>query len=122
MMTLLGVAIVNSSWEHIQVVSGRAVLGAIGRCIGSLFWRLTASSCAGKCVMGRIGSTFSKNIEPSAEAATPMSVETNIPGLDRPKRKLPISDRCCAPHPPCIDLIDPPGHPLSGRAHFWGQS
>jgi hypothetical protein len=47
-----------------------------------------------------------------------MSVEPNIPELDRTKRKLPISDRCCAPHPPCIGLIDPPGHPLSGRAHF----
>src|SRR5262249_4752105 len=55
------------------------------------------------------------------EAATPMSVETNIPELDRPKKESCISDRCCAPHPPCIDLIDPPGHPLSGRAHFWAR-
>jgi hypothetical protein len=47
-----------------------------------------------------------------------MSVETDYPELDLVKSALPISDRCCAPHPPCIDLIDPPGHPLSGRAHL----
>src|SRR5260370_39771361 len=84
------------------------------------FWPANRFELRGKMRHGphRVN-IFKKNIEPSAQAATPMSVETNIPDLDRPKKESCISDRCCAPHPPCIDLIDPPGHPLSGRAHFW---
>ena len=59
-----------------------------------------------------------KTLNPASPCRHQRLSEPASPEPDTPKRKFPISGRCCAPHPPCIDLIDPPGHPLSGRAHF----
>jgi hypothetical protein len=80
---------------------------------------------AGKCAVARGGSIFCKIFEPAAALAPPMDIKAGMAGANgmtrSGKKLLRNSGRCCAPHPPCTDLIVPPGHPLPGRdARFDG--
>jgi hypothetical protein len=64
------------------------------------------------------GQYFVKIFEPAAALAP--HIKADMAGANRltrsGKKLLRDSGRCCAPRPPCTDLIVPPGHPLPGRA------
>src|SRR5262249_53350993 len=115
MMTLLDAAMVNFPLGYIAgCIRIAGIAGTTPGEVHQLFFeRLNASSFVGKCAMRCSGSTFSKKtLNPSVGPRHQCLSRPPSPNSTDFKERSPISGRCCAPHPPCIDLIDPPGHPL----------